>query len=75
MARPDWWSGLFAKAFAHSRNPMALVDDERVYVDVNGAYVRLTGRRLILLVALSTSRWGAAPRPRNREPAGCPPGA
>jgi len=142
MARPDGWSGLFAKAFANSRNPMALVDDERVYVDVNGAHVRLmgyrrealvgrhlydfvaggplvspaewatalkagdftgeaellcadgstaavqwaagteivTGRRLILFVALSTSRWGAryrsaaspAPRggalsPRERE--------
>jgi PAS domain S-box-containing protein len=132
MARPDGWSGLFAKAFAQSRNPMALVDDERVYVDVNGAHVRLlghgrdalvgrhlydfvpggplasrtqwaealkageftgeaelvcadgsiaavqwaasteivTGRRLILFVALSTSRWGphyrraAAPEPR-----------
>jgi PAS domain S-box-containing protein len=45
MARPDGWSGLFAKAFAHSRNPMALVDDERVYVDVNGALVRLVGHR------------------------------
>jgi PAS domain S-box-containing protein len=135
MARPDGWSGLFAKAFAHSRNPMALVDDERVYVDVNGAFVRLvgyrrdalvgchlydfvaggplaspaewaaalqvgdfsgeaellcadgsaaavqwaagteivTGRRLVLFVALSTSRWGAryrraaAPEPRAGE--------
>jgi len=143
MARPDGWSGLFAKAFAHSRNPMALVDDKRVYVDVNGAFVKLvgyrrdalvghhlwdfvaggplaspaewsralrvgdfsgeaelvcadgstaavqwaastevvTGRRLVLFVALSTSRWGAryrrataaAPRaghglsPRERE--------
>ena len=135
MARSDGWSGLFAKAFAQSRNPMALVDDERVYVDVNGAHVRLmgyrrdaligrhlydfvaggplaspaewatalkagdftgeaellcadgstaavqwaasteivTGRRLILFVALSTSRWGAhyrraaTPEPRAGE--------
>jgi hypothetical protein len=37
MARPDRWSGLFAKAFAHSRNPMALVDDERVYVSTSTA--------------------------------------
>ena len=50
MARPDGWSGLFAKAFAQSRNPMALVDDERVYVDVNGAHVRLTGYRREALV-------------------------
>jgi PAS domain S-box-containing protein len=45
MARTDGWSGLFARAFAQSRNPMALVDDERVYVDVNGAHVRLMGYR------------------------------
>ena len=50
MARPDGWSGLFAKAFAHSRNPMALVDDERVYVDVNGAFLRLMGHRREVLV-------------------------
>jgi len=50
MARPDGWSGLFAKAFAHSRNPMALVDDKRVYVDVNGAFVKLVGCRRDALV-------------------------
>lgn len=50
MARPDGWSGLFAKAFAHSRNPMALVNDERVYVDVNGAHLRLLGFRRDALV-------------------------
>jgi PAS domain S-box-containing protein len=72
MARPDGWSGLFAKAFANSRNPMALVDDERVYVDVNGAHVRLTGyrrealvgRRLYDFVAggplLSPAKWAMA---------------
>lgn len=50
MARPDGWSGLFAKAFMQSRNPMTLVDDERVYVDVNGAYVNLVGYRRDALV-------------------------
>ena len=43
MAR-DGWSGLFTSAFKQSKNPMALVDDQRRYVDVNPAYVRLLGR-------------------------------
>ena len=72
MARPDGWSGLFAKAFAQSRNPMALVDDERVYVDVNGAYVSLLGYRRDALVGrhlydlvvggplVSPAEWAAA---------------
>src|SRR5215207_7178690 len=121
MAR-DGWSALFASAFKQSKNPMALVDDERRLVDVNSAYVRplgrprdqvvgtllwtyvadgplftpaqwtaalaahrfhgqaelvcadgshigvqwagatemVTGQRLVLFVALSTSRWGAS---------------
>ena len=37
------WSGLFTVAFRQSRNPMALVDEERRHVDVNGAFLRLTG--------------------------------
>ena len=43
MAR-DGWSALFTSAFKQSKNPMALVDDQRRYVDVNPAYVRLLGR-------------------------------
>ena len=43
MAR-DGWSALFATAFKQSKNPMALVDDERRHVDVNAAYQRLLGR-------------------------------
>jgi PAS domain S-box-containing protein len=43
MAR-DGWSGLFASAFRQSKNAMALVDDERVVVDLNPACVRLLGR-------------------------------
>ena len=39
------WSGLFWSAFRRSRNAMALVDHDRVLVDVNGALVRLVGRR------------------------------
>ena len=39
------WSGLFWSAFRKSRNAMALVDRDRVLVDVNGAFLRLIGRR------------------------------
>lgn len=114
------WSGFFETAFRQSRNAMVLVDERRIQVDVNGAYLKLlgyprgrvigepiyrfvaepsrlsaeewaeklavghftgetelicadggrasvqwgattevvTGRRLVLVVALSTSRWG-----------------
>ena len=114
------WSGFFETAFRQSRNAMVLVDDRRIQIDVNGAYLKLlgyprgrligeplyrfvaeqsrvsaeewaaaltvgrftgeaemicadkgrasvqwgasaeivTGRRLVLFVALSTSRWG-----------------
>jgi PAS domain S-box-containing protein len=45
MQRADGWPGLFAQAFAHSRNPMVLADDRRRQVDVNGAYVALLGYR------------------------------
>jgi len=116
------WASLFNAAFSQSRNAMALLDEHRRMVDVNGAYLALsgyrrneligrpvyelivggpvaserqwrsglakgrftgdaelrcadestvrvqwaattevvTGRRLVLVVALSTSRWGAA---------------
>jgi len=37
-------SGLFWSAFRNSRNAMALVDHDRILVDVNGAFVQLTGR-------------------------------
>ena len=114
------WSGFFETAFRQSRNAMVLLDERRIHVDVNGAYLKLlgyprgrvigkpisrfvaeqsrlsaeewasalavgqttgeaelicsdgsragvqwgatvevvTGRRLVLVVALSTSRWG-----------------
>jgi PAS domain S-box-containing protein len=114
------WAGFFETAFRQSRNAMVLVDDRRIQVDVNGAFLKLlgyprerligqplyqfvaeesrasaeewaatlavgrstgeaelicadgsrasvqwgataevvTGRRLVLFVALSTSRWG-----------------
>jgi PAS domain S-box-containing protein len=39
------WSGLFRSAFRKSRNAMALVDHDRVVVDVNGAFVHLVGHK------------------------------
>jgi len=43
MARQDGWSALFSTAFKQSRNAMVLVDDQRLHVDANGAYLRLLG--------------------------------
>jgi PAS domain S-box-containing protein len=37
------WSGFFDTAFRQSRNAMVLVDDRRIHVDVNGAYLKLLG--------------------------------
>jgi PAS domain S-box-containing protein len=130
---PDGWPALFTAAFRNSSNAMALVDERRCHVDVNGAYLKLigyardalvgrpifevvaggplatadqwaaqlkagefageaelvcadgstvavqwgahavvaTGRRLVLLVALSTSRWGGRFR-RTIAPAPSP---
>jgi hypothetical protein len=36
MAR-DGWSALFVRAFKQSKNPMALVDEDRRHVDANPA--------------------------------------
>jgi PAS domain S-box-containing protein len=66
------WSALFATAFKQSRNAMALVDEQRHHVDVNGAYVQLLGygkdaligRPIYRLVAggpkASTHEWARA---------------
>ena len=37
------WSGFFETAFRQSRNAMVLVDDRRIQIDVNGAYLKLLG--------------------------------
>ena len=42
---PSGWAGLFWEAFKRSRNAMALVDDQRRHVDINGAYLQLIGYR------------------------------
>lgn len=66
------WSGFFETAFRQSRNAMVLVDDRRIQIDVNGAYLnllgyprgRLIGEPLYRFVAepsrLSGEEWAAA---------------
>ncbi len=49
---PSGWEGLFWDAFKRSRNAMALLDDRRHHVEVNGAYVQLIGYRRDELVRL-----------------------
>src|SRR4051794_16429990 len=43
MTHQDGWPGLFAQAFAQSRNAMVLLDEQRRHVDVNGAHIALLG--------------------------------
>jgi PAS domain S-box-containing protein len=44
-AQEPGWPALFRAAFAQSRNPMVLADEDRRHVAVNGAYLKLLGRR------------------------------
>lgn len=41
----DGWPALFTAAFRGSSNAMGLVDEQRRHVDVNGALLKLVGRR------------------------------
>ncbi len=43
MTGNEGWTGLFSSAFTQSRNAMALVDEDRHFVDVNAAFLRLLG--------------------------------
>lgn len=43
MAPDAGWQPLFWNAFKRSRNAMALLDERRCHVEVNGAYLRLFG--------------------------------
>ena len=49
---PSGWAGLFWEAFKRSRNAMALLDDRRHHVEVNGAYIQLGGYRRDELIRL-----------------------
>jgi PAS domain S-box-containing protein len=66
------WSTLFRAAFRDSRNAMALADDDRRIVDVNGACLRLLGHQRAEVVtrhmydfvagepAMTARQWAAA---------------
>ena len=45
MSRAEGWRGFFWSLFKRSRNAVALVDDNRINVEVNGAFLRLVGRK------------------------------
>ena len=57
VPRGEGWSALFWEAFRRSRNPMAVLDDTRRHVDVNGAYVALLGRPRRELLGLPVHRF------------------
>jgi PAS domain S-box-containing protein len=57
VARKDGWSALFSTAFRQSRNAMVLVDDQRVQIDVNGAYLNLLGYGRQELIGLPLYRF------------------
>src|SRR2546421_12831555 len=42
--RRDGWKSFFWTLFKRSRNAVALVDENRRHVEVNGAFVKLVGR-------------------------------
>ena len=72
MERGGEFAELFSFAFSQSRNAMVLLDSHRLHVDVNGAYLRLSGYRRDELIGrpifehvlggpkLSPAEWEAA---------------
>ncbi len=68
MTRPNGWSALFSTAFKQSRNTMVLVDDRRVQIDVNGAYLNLLGYKRRALIGEPLYRFVTGPsRVSNQE--------
>jgi PAS domain S-box-containing protein len=50
------WPRLFRTAFRQSRNAMVLVDEKRHFVDVNGAFLQLSGYKRATLVGQPVHR-------------------
>jgi PAS domain S-box-containing protein len=62
------WSSLFWTTFKRSQNPMALLDEGRRCVEVNGALVRATGRGRKALVGVPSWTFvKEGPRATERE--------
>jgi PAS domain S-box-containing protein len=57
--RGNGWRSFFWTLFKRSRNAVALVDDERLIVEVNGAFVTLTARKRADLIGHSLSELNA----------------
>ena len=55
------WSGLFDTAFKQSRNAMVLVNDRRIQIDVNGAYLKLIGYERGRVIGQPIHRFVAPP--------------
>jgi PAS domain S-box-containing protein len=70
FTEPEWRAALAAHRF-HGEAELVRADGSRVAVQWAGATEVATGRRLVLFVALSTSRWGGSFRRSvelDREP-------
>ena len=67
MRRENGWSALFKTAFKHSRNAMVLVDEHRVQIDGNGAYLKLLGYDRRAVVGQPIYRFVAAPSRASGE--------
>ena len=61
------WSAFFDTAFRQSRNAMVLVDERRIQVDVNGAYLKLLGYPRERLIGEPIYRFVAEPSRRSTE--------
>jgi PAS domain S-box-containing protein len=59
MTASQDWVALFRSAFRQSRNAMVLVDQSRHVVDVNGAFLQLSGYRRAELLGEPTRRFVA----------------
>lgn len=62
------WPQLFRAAFTQSRNAMVLVDEKRSVVDVNGAFLKVSGYKRAAIVGRPTHEFVAdGPAFTNRE--------
>ena len=64
---PEGWSALFSSAFKQSRNPMVLLDSQRLHVDVNGAYLNQLGYRREALIGKPVYLFRVGPPASNAE--------
>ena len=61
------WAGMFWAAFKRSRNGMLLLDEQRRCVEVNGAFLRLLGRKRDALIGGRSWEFVKGPRLSERK--------